>query len=155
MFEVILPRIRSARARRLVPFSYVALAAVGSAFLVLAPMLVATEPQYVMSQSYYDGLTWLGDHPQGRVLSMPGIGLYVPAYSPDTVYVGHYDETFDYYTKTQTALDLLTGKQDIVAFDDANHIRYVIWTADLKTPPPAALGPPAYDTPNFKIWQLY
>ena len=86
---------------------------------------------------------------------MPGIGLYVPAYSPDTVYVGHYDETFDYYTKTQTALDVLTGKSDIEAFDQENHIRYVIWTSDLKTPPPAALGPPAYDTPDFKIWKLY
>ena len=155
MFEVILPRIRSARARRLIPFSYVAFAAVGSAFLVIAPMLVATEPQYVMSRPYYAGLTWLGDQPQGRVLSMPGIGLYVPAYSPDTVYVGHYDETFDYYTKTQTALGVLTGKSDIVAFDQENHIRYVIWTSDLKTPPPAALGPPAYDTPDFKIWKLY
>jgi len=155
MFEVILPRLRSARARRLIPFSYVAFAAVGSAFLVLAPMLVATQPQYVMSQSYYGGLTWLGDQPQGRVLSMPGIGLYVPAYSPDTVYVGHYDETFDYYTKTQTALGVLTGKSDIVAFDQQNHIRYVIWTSDLKTPPPTALGPPAYDTPDFKIWKLY
>jgi hypothetical protein len=155
MFEVILPRFRSERARRLIPFSYVAFAAVGSAFLVLAPMLVATQPQYVMSQSYYGGLTWLGDQPQGRVLSMPGIGLYVPAYSPDTVYVGHYDETFDYYTKTQTALAVLTGQSDIVAFDQVNHIRYVIWTADLKTPPPAALGPPAYDMPDFKVWRLY
>jgi len=155
MFEVILPRFRSARARRLIPFSYVAFAAIGSAFLVLAPMLVATQPQYVMSRPYYGGLTWLGDQPQGRVLSMPGIGLYVPAYSPDTVYVGHYDETFDYYTKTQTALDVLTGKSDIEAFDQENHIRYVIWTSDLKTPPPAALGPPAYDTPDFKIWKLY
>ena len=155
MFDVILPRFRCARARRLIPFSYVAFAAVGSAFLVLAPMLVATQPQYVMSRSYYGGLTWLGDQPQGRVLSMPGIGLYVPAYSPDTVFVGHYDETFDYYTKTQTALAVLTGQSDIEAFDQTNHIRYVIWTADLKTPPPAALGPPAYDTPDFKIWKLY
>jgi hypothetical protein len=155
MFEVILPRFRSERARRLIPFSYVSFAAVGSAFLVLAPMLVATQPQYVMSHSYYGGLTWLGNEPQGRVLSMPGIGLYVPAYSPDTVYVGHYDETFDYYMKTQTALAVLTGQSDIVAFDQGNHIRYVIWTADLKTPPPAALGPPAYDTPDFKVWKLY
>ena len=155
LYEVILPRLRSARARRLVPFSYVAFAAMGSAFLVLAPLLVATQSQYVMSQPNYDGLVWLGGQPQGRVLSMPGIGLYVPAYSPDTVYVGHYDETFDFYTKTQTALDLLTGKTDIVAFDSENHIRYVIWTSDLKTPPPSALGPPAYDTPGFKIFRIY
>ena len=155
LYDVILPRLRAARARRLVPFSYVAFASVGSAFLVLAPLLVATQPQYVMPEASYNGLLWLGGQPQGRVLSMPGIGLYVPAYSPDTVYVGHYDETFDYYTKTQTALDLLTGKQDLTQFDADNHIRYVIWTVDLKTPPPAELGTPAYDTPNFKIWRLY
>jgi hypothetical protein len=155
LYEVVLPRLRSLRARRLVPFTYVAFAAVGSAFLVLAPLLVATQPQYVTAQATFDGLTWLGDQPQGRVLSMPGIGLYVPAYSPDTVYVGHYDETFDYYTKTQTALDLLTGKTDIVQFDRLNNIRYVIWTSDLKTPAPTVLGPPAYDTPNFKIFRVY
>jgi hypothetical protein len=155
LHEVILPRLRSARAKRLVPFSYVAFAAVGSAFLVLAPMLVATQPQYVMNQAAYDGLGWLGRQPSGRVLSMPGIGLYVPAYSPDTVYVGHYDETFDYYTKTQTALDLLTGKNDIVQFDSANQIRYVIWTSDLPAPPPVSLGAPAYDTPNFKVYRIY
>ena len=137
------------------PFSYVAFAAMGSAFLVLAPLLVATQSQYVTTQPVYDGLTWLGEQPQGRVLSMPGIGLYVPAYSPDTVYVGHYDETFDYYTKTQTALDLLTGKTDIVQFDRQNDIRYVVWTSDLKTPPPSVLGPAAYDTPDFKIYRLY
>jgi hypothetical protein len=155
MYEVIVPRLRSARARSLLPFSYVTFAAIGSAFLVLAPLLVATQSEYVMPQPAYDGLTWLGQQPAGRVLSMPGIGLYVPAYSPDTVYVGHYDETFDYYTKTQTALGLLTGKQDIVQFDRQNDIRYVIWTSDLPTPPPAVLGPPAYDTLTFKVWKLY
>ncbi|TMC92720.1 MAG: hypothetical protein E6J12_02435 [Chloroflexi bacterium] len=137
------------------PFSYVAFAAMGSAFLVLAPLLVATQPQYVMSQASYDGLVWLGGQPQGRVLSMPGIGLYVPAYSADTVYVGHYDETFDYANKTNTALQLLTGKADLVQFDNANQIRYVIWTSDLKAPPPTGLGAATYDTPNFKIFRVY
>ena len=155
MYETILPRLKSARARRLVPFSYVAFAAVGSAFLVLAPLAVATQSQYSVSSAEYDGLNWLGSQPAGRVLSMPGVGLYVPAYSADTVYVGHYDETFDYVNKTQTALQLLTGKSDIVQFDQANEIRYVIWTADLPAPPPTALGSAAYDTPNFKIYRIY
>jgi len=31
----------------------------------------------------------------------------------------------------------------------------VVWTVDLGTPPPAGLGPPSYDTPNFKIWRLF
>src|SRR5207245_6548284 len=141
--------------RRLVPSSSVAFAAVGRAFLVLAPMLVATQPQYVMSRSYYGGLTWLGDEPQGRVLSMPGIGLYVPAYSPDTVYVGHYDETFGYFDKSQHAFDLLTGKGDLADFIHVDHIRYVIWTVDLQSTPPDSLGPPSYDSPNFKIYRVY
>ncbi|MGA7912361.1 MAG: hypothetical protein WCC30_12550 [Candidatus Dormiibacterota bacterium] len=155
MYELILPRLRSARAHRLVPFSYVAFAAIGSAFLVLAPLAVAAQGQYTVTTAEYDGLTWLGTEPQGRVLSMPGVGLYVPAYSPDTVYVGHYDETFDYVNKTQIALSVLTGKADLQKFIEENHIRYVVWTADLATPPPASLGAPAYDTPNFKIWRLY
>jgi hypothetical protein len=59
LYEVILPRLRSDRAHRLVPFMYASLAAVGSAFLVLAPTLVETQPQYVMSSAEFDGLTWL------------------------------------------------------------------------------------------------
>jgi hypothetical protein len=155
MYEEILPRVRSLRGRALIPFSYVAFAAIGSAFLVLAPIAVAAEPQYSMSVAAYDGLVWLGNQPAGRVLSMPGVGLYVPAYSPDTVYVGHYDETFDYANKTQTALALLTGKADLEQFAQQNQIRYIVWTSDLPTPPPAELGTPAYDTPAFKIWRLY
>ena len=155
MYELILPRLRSARARALIPFSYVAFAAIGSAFLVLAPLAVAAQGQYTVTTAEYDGLTWLGTEPKGRVLSMPGVGLYVPAYSPDTVYVGHYDETFDYLNKTQIALNVLTGKSDLQQFIEDNRIRYVVWTADLPTPPPASLGAAAYDTPNFKIWKLY
>jgi hypothetical protein len=155
MYEVILPRLRSARARALVPFSYVAFSTVGSAFLVLAPLAFATYPMYSVSQGEYDGLVWLGNQPAGTVLSMPGVGLYVPAYSPDTVYVGHYDETFGYFDKSQHAFDLLTGKADLADFIHVDHIRYVIWTSDLQSPPPDSLGPPAYDSPNFKIYRTF
>jgi hypothetical protein len=155
MYETILPRLRSVRARRLVPFAYVSFAAIGSAFLVLAPIAVAANPQYTATRATYDGLNWLGAEPTGRVLSMPGVGLYVPAYSSDTVYVGHYDETFDYVNKTQIALAVLTGKSDIEQFIQANHIRYVVWTSDLPAPPPDVLGAPGYDTPAFKIWRIY
>ena len=154
MYETILPRLRSARARALVPFSYVAFASIGSAFLVLAPLAVAAQPQYTVTRAEYDGLAWLGAEPAGRVLSMPGVGLYIPAYSSDTVYVGHYDETFDYVDKTDTALSVLTGRGDLERFIQDNQIRYVVWTADLPTPAPAVLGKAAYDTPNFKIWKI-
>jgi len=155
MYEVILPRLRSARARALIPFTYVAFAAIGSTFLVLAPLAVAASPQYSVSTAEYDGLHWLGANPAGRVLCMPGVGLYVPAYSSDTVYVGHYDESFDFQNKTRTASNLLTGSADIERFIRDNHIRYVVWNVELQTPPPPVLGPPAYDTPTFKIWKLY
>ncbi|HEY8863958.1 MAG TPA: hypothetical protein VIO37_07290 [Candidatus Dormibacteraeota bacterium] len=154
MYETILPRLRSVRARALVPFSYVCFSTIGSAFLVLAPLAVAAQPQYTVTTAFYDGLNWLGNEPAGRVLAMPGVGLYVPAYSGDTVYVGHYDETFDYLGKTQTAFEVLTGKGDLGQFIQDNKIRYVVWTADLQTPPPPALGPPAYDTLTFKIWKV-
>ena len=155
LYETVLPRLRSARARALVPFSYVSFAAIGSAFLVLAPIAVATNTQYSATRATYDGLNWLGGEPAGIVLSMPGVGLYVPAYSPDKVYVGHYDETFDYVNKTQTALAVLTGKSDLQQFIATNHIRYVVWTSDLPTPPPDVLGAASYDTPTFKIWKVY
>ena len=155
LFETVLPRLRSLRARRLIPFTYVAVAAIGSAFLLLAPLSVASQPQYTISTAEYDGLSWLGSEPTGRVLAMPGVGLYVPAYSSDTVYVGHYDETFDYVNKTQTALAVLTGQSNIEQFIQVNHIRYVVWTSDLHSPPPAALGTASYDTLNFKIWKIY
>jgi hypothetical protein len=86
---------------------------------------------------------------------MPGIGLYVPAYSADTVYVGHYDETFDYQKKTVTAYNVLTGRDDIRQFIQDNNIRYVVWNSNLEAPPPPLLGAPDYDTPTFKIWKLY
>ena len=155
MYEAVVPRLRSVRARRLIPFTYVSASAIGSAFLLLAPLAVATQPQYSITTAEYDGFNWLGSEPTGRVLCMPGVGLYVPAYSSDTVYVGHYDETFDYPAKTRIAGDLLTGQTDIEQFVQANQIRYVIWTSDLQSPPPPALGPPSYDTPNFKIWKLF
>jgi hypothetical protein len=155
MYEVVLPRLRSARARALIPFSYVAFTAIGSTFLVLAPLAVAASPQYSVSRAEFDGLNWLGANPAGRVLCMPAVGLYVPAYSPDTVYVGHYDESFDFVNKTRTAYEVLTGGMELPQFVQDNHIRYVVWNAELKTAPPAILGPPAYDTPTFKIWKLY
>ena len=155
MYETILPRLRSLRARRLIPFSYVAFAAIGSSFLVLAPLAVAAQPQYTISTAEYNGLAWLGNEPSGRVLCIAQVGLYVPAYSSDTVYVGHYDETFDYANKAQTVYKVLTGQSDIEQFITDNQIRYVVWTNDLGSTPPSVLGPPGYDTPNFKVWRLF
>jgi len=50
---------------------------------------------------------------------------------------------------------VLTGQSDIEQFIQANQIRYVVWTSDLQALPPSVLGPPAYDTLNFKIWRIF
>ena len=52
-------------------------------------------------------------------------------------------------------VDLRFLPQDIEQFVKANDIRFVVWTVDLGTPPPAVLGPPAYDTQEFKIWKVF
>ncbi|HLQ60705.1 MAG TPA: hypothetical protein VK131_02475 [Candidatus Acidoferrales bacterium] len=154
LYEAVLPRLSGAP-RNLVPFAYASFSTVGTWFLVLAPLLLATSPLYVTSSAEYGGLRWLGGQPAGVVLSSPKVGLFVPAYSPDTVYVGHYDETFGYYDKAQRAYRLLTGLEDVAAFASSNHVRYVVWSDEFGGSPPSGLGEPAYDTSTFKIYRLY
>src|SRR5260370_16805602 len=108
MYETILPRLRSPRARALVPFTYVCFAAIGSAFLTLAPLAVAANPQYSATRAEYGGLTWLGTEPAGRVLPMPALGPYVPAYTPHPAYYGPSHQTFSSLTTPPTTTPLLT-----------------------------------------------
>jgi hypothetical protein len=155
MYAVLVPRLKG-RARGLVPFGYVSFAAVGSIFLLLAPLLVATNSAYSIPTGEYQALQWLSPRPAGVVLTSDRLGLMVPAYTSDTVYVGQYSETFNWAAKTQEADDLLHGRTDMAAFVTAHHVRYVIWPeADTTTPPPASLGAPAYTAPGVLVFQLY
>lgn len=154
MYEVLLPRLRSARARKLVPFSWVTVAAVSGLVLLLAPLGLARDPQYSMPRSTYDAIQWLATQPVGTVLSSQSVGLYVPAYTSDTVYVGQYSETYQYVAKADLAARLLTGREPGIAqFVAANHIRYVVWTTEFKTAaPPAGLGSPAFYEPGAEVF---
>jgi hypothetical protein len=152
MFEVLVPRLKSLRSRRLVPFAYVSFASTASIFLLLAPLGVARSTEYSMPQSDYDAMAWLASRPAGVVLSSAGMGLYVPAYTPDTVYVGQYSETYNYAEKARRAERLLTGQDDLGAFVAANHVRYVLWTDDFGGQPPASLGPPAFYEPGAAVF---
>ena len=151
MYDVLRPRLRG-RAERLVPFATVAFAAVGSFFLLLAPMLLPTQPQYTLSDDEVGALTWLRGHPPGVVLSTSHIGLYVPAYSSDTAYAGQYSETFDIRAKEADAERLLGGSGDTGAFARQHGIRYVLWTADAGPGLPQGLGAALYDTPKAKVY---
>ena len=155
LYGVLLPRIRSLKARNLVPFTWIVYSTVGSWFLILAPIANATDRQYALTTSQYSALAWLGSQPRGLVLSSPQMGLYVPAYTSDTVYVGHYDETFNYYGKAQQAFDAFSGRSDLRAFAAENGIRYVLWTRGFGSDtPPSALGPPAFSAEGVAVFDL-
>jgi hypothetical protein len=155
MYSVVIPRLRGA-ARGLVPFAYVAFATVGSSFLLLGPLLVATNPVYSIPTGDYRALQWLSPRPAGLVLTSDRLGLYVPAYTSDTTYTGQYSETFDWRHKVQEADDLLHGRTDLAAFIAAHHVRYLVWsTADTADAPPAFLGTPAFTAPGVEVFQLY
>ena len=154
MYEVLVPRLRSLRAQRLVPFSAVAAASIGSFFLLLAPMAFASQPIYSVSAGEYAALQWLSAQPRGTVLSTSRMGLYVPAYSSDTVYVGQYSETYNFREKGLRAYRLLTGAEEILPFAAGNGIRYVLWSDELPGDPPTALGEPAYSAGGARVYRL-
>lgn len=153
MYDVLVPRLRSVRARRLVPFTWVTLSATAGIVLLLAPFGLARQPQYSLPRPTYDALQWLGTQPAGIVLSSDRVGLYVPAYTPDTVYAGQYSETYQYFGKAVRAYRLLTGRdQDLQEFIAANHVRYVLWTDEFGGSPPSALGAPAFYEPGAEVF---
>jgi hypothetical protein len=116
-------------------------------------MLYATNPEYTVSSDEMGALSWLGDHPSGIVLSEARMGLYVPAYSSDPVYVGQYSETYNYRAKAREARAVLTGNADAVEFAESHGVRYVLWTArEDGGGAPEGLGDPAYDTPGARIY---
>jgi hypothetical protein len=155
MYGVVLPRLRD-RAARLLPFAYVSFAAVGSIFLLIAPLLVAGNPAYSVPTGDYHALEWLSPRPAGVVLTSNRLGLMVPAYTSDTVYVGQYSETYNWAIKTREADDLLHNRADLAPFVAAHHVRYVIWsTEDTDVQPPAFLGNPSYTAPGVEVFQLY
>jgi hypothetical protein len=155
LYAVVLPRLGE-HARRLVPFAYVSFAAVGSCFLLIGPLLVVSNPSYSVPNGEYQALQWLSPRPAGVVLSSTRLGLLVPAYTSDPVYVGQYSETFNWSAKAREANDLLNGRGDLAAFLIAHRVRYVLWTAaDTPLPAPQSLGIPTFTAPGIEVFQLY
>ena len=152
LYEVVLPRL-AGRRRGLLPFAYVSFAAIGSAFLLFAPIGLATAPQYSLSTDQVAALDYLDGHPPGVVLSTGAFGLYVPAYSSDTVYTGQYSETYDYYRKDAEARRVLAGEADARAFASEHGIEYLVWTSDIDGRP-SGLGPPVFERPGAAVYRV-
>jgi hypothetical protein len=77
-------------------------------------------------------MDWLSSHHDraDRVLSSPGDGLYIPAWSGVPVYVGHYSETLDYFGKIRTAdamLQATTPPAQLQSFFHDNGITLLYW----------------------------
>lgn len=88
-----------------------------------------------VSADEWQALAWLSSHhqPQDRVLSSPGVGLLIPAWSGTPVYVGHYSETVNYFQKIAAADALLqptTTADQFSAFGAQNGVTLLYWGPD-------------------------
>jgi hypothetical protein len=88
-----------------------------------------------ISDDAWQAMQWLSVHHQAgdRVLSGPGAGELVPAWSGVPVYVGHYSETIDYFRKIENVAALLrpsTTAADFDQFARANGITMLYWGWD-------------------------
>jgi hypothetical protein len=131
--EHFLARFSAGRARRLRRM-LVPLFCLSSALVMAIALRFASGafPEAYIAQDQWTALTWLSDHhrPGDRVLSSPGIGLFIPAWSATPVYVGHYSETLDYFQKIRTVSQLLrpsTSPDSIRSFFSANGITLLYW----------------------------
>ena len=155
MYEVLVPRLKQ-RARGLVPFAYASFATIASCFLLLGPFLVAGQAEYALPTSDYNAIGWLGGRPAGVVLSSARLGLYIPAYTPDTVYVGQYSETYNWSRKATEVQGLMNGEGDLLGWARDHSIRYIVWSrTDASGAPPASLGAPAYSSEGTFVFALY
>jgi hypothetical protein len=106
-----------------------------SSVLVLAIALrfaSGVYPEIYLSADQVQAMQWLSTHhgPADRVLSSPGDGLYIPAWSGVPVYLGHYSETLDYFGKIRTADAMLQATTPVVqlqSFFHDNGITLLYW----------------------------
>jgi hypothetical protein len=131
-----LARFRKSRARRwergLVPVFC------ASSALVLAIALRFASGAF--SDAYIDGgrwhaLSWLSAHHSAadRVLCGPSAGLYIPAWSGASVYLGHYSETLNYFEKIKQVDAKLRADvpaSQVQSFFTDNGITLLYWGPD-------------------------
>ncbi|HYM49773.1 MAG TPA: hypothetical protein VET65_04290 [Candidatus Limnocylindrales bacterium] len=92
-------------------------------------------PDIYLTDAQWQAMTWLSAHHQAgdRALSSPQVGLFLPADSGVSVYVGHYSETLDYFAKIRQANAILqpaTTPAQFDAFAHANGITLLYWGPD-------------------------
>ena len=134
--QALLRRMRPGPARRLQ--AVLISACCLSSVIVLAIALRFASgafPEAYISNDAWNAMTWLSGHHQAgdRVLSAPGPGQLIPAWSGVPVYVGHYSETLDYFQKIANVRKTLgpsTTKAAFDAFVRSNGITLLYWGPD-------------------------
>lgn len=89
-------------------------------------------PEIYLSDDQAQTLSWLSSHRVAgdRVLSSPGDGLFIPAWSGVPVYVGHYSETLDYFSKAHAVDAALQAGTPLQSFLRDNGITLLWWGPD-------------------------
>ena len=125
-----LPRRRGRMLQRVL----VPVACLSSGLVLAIALRFATGafPEAYIDDGRWQAMSWLAtNHTAGdRALSSPGSGLFLPAWSGVSVYVGHYSETVDYFKKIATANGILSAGSSALAVESFvrdNRITLLFW----------------------------
>jgi hypothetical protein len=129
-------RLRRARARR-IQVILVTVCCLSSAIVLSIALRFASGAfaEAYINDDAWQAMQWLSSHHDAgdRVLSAPGPGQLLPAWSGVPVYVGHYSETLDYFQKIRNVGTLLgpdepdSARQTFLA---ANRLTLLYWGPD-------------------------
>jgi len=104
-----------------------------SSLLVLAiafEFALGAFPMIYESADTVAAFRWLESAPRGGVLADPRTGLYIPGWTGQRTFVGHYSETVDYRQRGAEAGAILraaTPDADIIGFFERQQLRYLFW----------------------------
>jgi hypothetical protein len=129
-------RLRRARGRRIEAL-LVTICCLSSVIVLAIALRFASgafAEAYIGDDSWR-AMQWLSSHHQqsDRVLSSPGAGQLLPAWSGVPVYVGHYSETLDYFQKIRNVDAVLrpsAPEATVRAFLHDNGITLLYWGPD-------------------------
>jgi len=129
-------RLRPSRARRVERLLMPAFCFSSAIVLAIALRFASGAfPEAYVANDAWQAMQWLSDHHRAddRVLSSPQAGLLIPAHSGVPVYVGHYSETLDYFTKIKNVGNILRPSLpdwQVRSFLKTNGITILYWGPD-------------------------
>ena len=171
VFRHVLPRLRALLGRRyreLVLLSAIVALTAPANIVKIASCCRAqrsTPLEFYLPAGDLDAMQWMMEHhnEDAAVLSSYKSGLYIPAYTGNRVFVGHWSETLDFTRKARMADLVLFGRGDEKIkrdFLERNGIRYIYYGGFERMRGPFALrGAPflekIYDRGGVEIFRVH